>query len=195
MVLKFWSGVHEGKTIFFLWLHLWHVGILRLGVESEREAEAYATATETPDPSCLWDLRCSLWQHGIINPPSHNRNWKTIFLTMLFACFILILETALDFSRAYMMFSQQNRMNTEMGRTQLASVKSDIKGFWEPQGFTGLFLKPQTNADSPCALRTWPQSYLTGLLLDRVGESMWNMATLPLVCGRNSISLLPGLVY
>ena len=37
-------------------------------------AAAEATATATPDPSCICDLQCSLWQHRILNPLSEARD-------------------------------------------------------------------------------------------------------------------------
>ena len=41
----------------------------RLGVElGQQLPPAYATATATQNPSCICDLRCSLWQHRILNP-------------------------------------------------------------------------------------------------------------------------------
>ena len=35
---------------FFLGLHLWHMEVPRLGVESELQLPAYTTATAMPDP-------------------------------------------------------------------------------------------------------------------------------------------------
>ena len=43
----------------FLGVHLWHMGVPRLGVESELQMLAYATAAATPDPSCVCKLHCS----------------------------------------------------------------------------------------------------------------------------------------
>ena len=37
-------------------------------------AVAYARAVATPDPSCICDLYCSLWQHWILNPLSEGLN-------------------------------------------------------------------------------------------------------------------------
>ena len=42
--------------------------VARLGVELELQLLAYATATATPDPSHIFDLHCSLWQHWILSP-------------------------------------------------------------------------------------------------------------------------------
>ena len=41
---------------FFLWLHLQHMEVPRLGVESELQLQAYTTATATPDASCICDV-------------------------------------------------------------------------------------------------------------------------------------------
>lgn len=195
MVLKFWSGVHEGKTIFFLWLHLWHVGILIQGLNQSGKLRP------TPRPqrrqiraaSGTYAAACgnmgSLTHRATIGT-GKPFSWQC-YLPVLFS----FLRPHWTFPEPTWCFHNRTEWIQKWGELSWLLWSQDIKGFWEPQGFTGLFLKPQTNADSPCALRTWPQSYLTGLLLDGVGESMWNMATLPLVCGRNSISLLPGLVY
>ena len=75
--------------------------IPRLEVESELQLQAYTTVTATPDPSGIWDLCCSLWQHWIfnplrpgikptssltlcqvLNPLSHNRNSGNDFLSI-----------------------------------------------------------------------------------------------------------------
>ena len=44
----------------FLGLHLWHVEIPRLGVESELQLPATATVSQCR--SCVCDLHHSLWQ-------------------------------------------------------------------------------------------------------------------------------------
>ena len=60
---------------FFLGPHLWHMEVLRLGMESELQLLAYATATATPDASCICDLHHSSWQRRIlINPLSQTRD-------------------------------------------------------------------------------------------------------------------------
>ena len=53
---------------FFLGLHLWHMEVLRLGVESELQPQAYTTAIATPDPSHVCDLHHSSRQCRILNP-------------------------------------------------------------------------------------------------------------------------------
>ena len=51
----------------------------RLGVELELQLPAYATPTIMPNLSCICDLPCSLWQHGILNPLSSTREPAHIF--------------------------------------------------------------------------------------------------------------------
>ena len=54
-------------SFFFLWPHLWHTEVPRIGVKLELQLHAYSTATATPDPSYNCDLWCSLQQHQILN--------------------------------------------------------------------------------------------------------------------------------
>ena len=54
-------------------LHLQHMEIPRLGVESELPLPAYATATATQDPSHVCDLYHSSRQCQILNPLSEAR--------------------------------------------------------------------------------------------------------------------------
>ena len=61
-------------TFVFLGPHLQHMEVPRLGAESELLPPAYATATATPDPSHVYDLRNSSWQHWILNPLSEARD-------------------------------------------------------------------------------------------------------------------------
>ena len=75
--------------ILSLRLHLWHVEVPRLGIESELQLLAYITATATADLSCLCDLRCSfhicdlqcsLWQRWILNPLSKARDLSCVLM-------------------------------------------------------------------------------------------------------------------
>ena len=63
---------------FFLWLYLQHMEVPRLGVEWEVQLLAYATAPETPDPSFIFNLCCSLQQCQILNPLSEARDQARI---------------------------------------------------------------------------------------------------------------------
>ena len=65
---------------FFLRLHLPHMEVRRLGVESELQLLAYATATATLDPSCVRDLHRSLRQRRIPDPLSEARDQTPIFM-------------------------------------------------------------------------------------------------------------------
>ena len=58
---------------FFLELHLWHMEVLRLGIDSELQLPAYTTATATPDPSRVCDLHHSSRQCRIVNLLSEAR--------------------------------------------------------------------------------------------------------------------------
>ena len=53
-------------SFVFLGPHLRHMGVPRLGVESELQLLAYTEATGTQDPSCVCDLHHSSWQHRIL---------------------------------------------------------------------------------------------------------------------------------
>ena len=69
-LLSYQKGLND---FVFLWPHLRHMDLLRLGVECELQLLVYATATAMPDPSCIFDLCCSLWQCQIPNPLSEVR--------------------------------------------------------------------------------------------------------------------------
>ena len=47
--------------LLFLGSHLQHMEVPSLGVELELQLQTYTTATATLDPSCICDLRHSLW--------------------------------------------------------------------------------------------------------------------------------------
>ena len=66
--------------LFILGLHLKHMEVPRLGIESQMKMPAYATATATPDPSHICDLYCSLQQYQILNPLSEARDWTCILM-------------------------------------------------------------------------------------------------------------------
>ena len=53
-------------SLSFLGLHLWHMEIPGLGVESKLQPMAYATATAMPDLSHICNLHHSSW--AILNP-------------------------------------------------------------------------------------------------------------------------------
>ena len=71
---------------FFLGLHLWHMEVPWLGVESELQLPAFATAIAMPDLSLLGDLHHSLWQCLILIPLIKARSRTHILtVTMLYA--------------------------------------------------------------------------------------------------------------
>ena len=61
-------------------LHLWHMQVPRLGVESELQLLAYATATATWDPSRICNLQHSSGQCQILNPLNEARNQTHMFM-------------------------------------------------------------------------------------------------------------------
>ena len=65
---------------FFLWPHLWHKEVPRLGVKSELQMLAYTTAKATQDPSCVCDLHYILWQCQIPNPLREASDWTHILM-------------------------------------------------------------------------------------------------------------------
>ena len=59
---------------YFLWPHLWHVEIPRLGVELEPQLLATATVIAMPDPSLVCSLHHNSWQCQILNQLSKARD-------------------------------------------------------------------------------------------------------------------------
>ena len=64
-------------TQVFLGMHLWHMEVLRLGVELELQLPAYATATATPDLSSVCSLHHSSQQCRILNSLSKAKDEPT----------------------------------------------------------------------------------------------------------------------
>ena len=64
--------------IFFLGLHLQHMEVPGLGVESELQLLAYTTALATPDLICICDH--SSWLRWIVNPLNEARDWTHILM-------------------------------------------------------------------------------------------------------------------
>ena len=59
---------------FFKGLHLWHMEVPRLGLESELQLPAYTTATVMPDPSCICNQHHISQQCCILNPLREARH-------------------------------------------------------------------------------------------------------------------------
>ena len=53
--------------VLVLGLHSWHMEVPRLGVKPELQLLTCTTATATWDPSCVFNLHHSSWQHRIPN--------------------------------------------------------------------------------------------------------------------------------
>ena len=67
---------------FFLGLHMQHMKVPRLGVESELQLLAYTTAIATWDMSHICDLHHSSWQHQIPDAMSEARDRTCILVDM-----------------------------------------------------------------------------------------------------------------
>ena len=52
----------------------------RLGIELELHLLVFATATAMQDPSCVYDLCHSQWQHWILNPLTEARDCACILM-------------------------------------------------------------------------------------------------------------------
>ena len=65
---------------FFLWPHLQHMEVPRLGVQSNLQLPAYAYTTAMPDPSQICELYSSSWQCWILNPLGGARNQTLILM-------------------------------------------------------------------------------------------------------------------
>ena len=72
--IKFKFQINNFFFLVFLRPHLRHMKVSRLGVELELQLVAYTTAIAMPDPSCICDLHCSLWQCQILNPLREARD-------------------------------------------------------------------------------------------------------------------------
>ena len=79
------TGLITVTNACFLGLHLRHVEVPRLGIESELQLRVYTIATATPDLSCVCDLQHSSWQHQIRHSLSEARDHTRILMgTSLF---------------------------------------------------------------------------------------------------------------
>ena len=88
--MKFCLSVFLFVCLFvFLGLHLWHMEVTRLGVESELQLLACATGTAMPDLSGVCNLHCSSQQHRILNPLSKARDWTPILMDTSWVCYII----------------------------------------------------------------------------------------------------------
>ena len=111
------SKIKVGNKIKHLGLHLQHMEVSGLGVQSELQLPAYITATATPDPSCICDLHLSSLHHQILNPLSRTRDrtcilndtsqvcncWATtgtprkLFFCLFVFCFLLFRATPMAY--------------------------------------------------------------------------------------------------
>ena len=63
---------------FFLWPHLWHLEVPRLGVKMELQLPTYTTATPNLSQDC--SLCLSLWHRWILNLLSKTSAWTCILM-------------------------------------------------------------------------------------------------------------------
>ena len=82
----FFCGVFIYLFIVFLGLHLRHMEVPRLGVESELQLLAYTTATATQELSCVCNLHHSSRHRQILNPLSGARDGSCIFMDASQVC-------------------------------------------------------------------------------------------------------------
>ena len=68
-------------------LHLQHMEVPRLVVESELQLLAYTTVTVMKDPSHIYDTHHSSWQRRILNPLSEPRDQTRILIDTSLICF------------------------------------------------------------------------------------------------------------
>ena len=79
--LHSWELWKEKLLIYvfvFLWPHLWHMEVPRLGVKSKLSLPAYTRTAVKQDPSHICNLHRSLWQHQIRNLLSKTRDWTWV---------------------------------------------------------------------------------------------------------------------
>ena len=73
-ILFIYLFIHSFIYLFiFLGLHLRHMEVPRLGVESEQQLPTYTTIIAAQDPNGVCDLYHSSWQHGTLNPVSKGQ--------------------------------------------------------------------------------------------------------------------------
>ena len=73
-------------VFYFLGLHLGHMEVPRLGIQSDLQLLAYTTATAMPDPSHVCDIYHSSQQHQILNPLSNARDRTHILMDNSWIC-------------------------------------------------------------------------------------------------------------
>ena len=76
-------------AFFFLGLHLQHIPLVpRRGLEWELQLSVSTQPHQQQwDPSCVWDLHCSLWQWQILNPLRKARDWTRVLMDTSWVCY------------------------------------------------------------------------------------------------------------
>ena len=92
--------------LVFLGLHLWHMEVPRLGVQSELQLLGYTTATATPDPSRICNLNHSSRQRWILNTLSKARDWThSLMVPRQIRLYCTMMGTPDSFYFSYSVFS------------------------------------------------------------------------------------------
>ena len=76
------------NLFFFLGSHLQDMKVPKLGVKLELQLLAYTTATAMHDPSRIFDLHHSSWQHWILNTLSRARDRIHILMDTSWVCYL-----------------------------------------------------------------------------------------------------------
>ena len=85
---KMWKSNCWKTTVIYLYIYFFGLfrappsvyGSSRLGVKLELQLLSCATVTATQDPSCVFNLHCSSWQHWIHNPLIEARDLTHILM-------------------------------------------------------------------------------------------------------------------
>ena len=82
-IWEFETCNHFWNFFFFLWLHMWHMEVCRLGVKLELQLWAYTTATAMPGLTCVCSQCHILQQYQILNSLSEARDPTRILTDIL----------------------------------------------------------------------------------------------------------------
>ena len=93
---------------FFLGLHLWHMEVLRLGVESGAATgilHSHSHSHTMRDPSSACDLHHSSQQYWILNPLSEDRDQTLILMDTSWGHNTLSHSSFEMFLKSYIMYN------------------------------------------------------------------------------------------
>ena len=99
----------------------------RLGVEWELQLPAYTRATATPDPSCIYDLRHSSGQQGILNPLSEARDQPRTFIDTHQVCYCWAMaETPTKDTSESLHFKWKNKLGGDFSEIKVFIKFSEV---------------------------------------------------------------------